>query len=117
MRGEAIPVDYQFALREFLRILPMAWLNKQSINLHTVDTGKWIGCRMCVKKCPAGAIDPARGKIDRNKCLACFGCLNNCFAQAVTIEYNGKRLYGFREYLARKKIRILEPEEFKTCRL
>ncbi len=114
-RGETISVSYEFALREGLRILPLVWLNKKAINKHTVDASKCIGCRTCIRKCPTKAINPFKQTVDRDKCLACFGCLNNCPADAVVMEYRGERLYGFREYLRRNNITIMEPEEFKTC--
>lgn len=114
-RGETIAFGEEFALREFVKILPLIWLNKKAISLHTVDPEKCIKCRTCVKKCPVAAIDPEARKVDRDKCLACFGCLNNCPAGAVIIEYRGERLYGFLEYLRRKKLTIAEPSEFQGC--
>ena len=116
-RGETISVGYRLASRELLRIMPLIWMNKKGINLHTIDASKCIGCQTCVKKCPTKAINPTLKKVDQDKCLACFGCLNNCPAGAVMMEYTGKRLYGFPEYLKRNKITVREPAEFKTCRL
>lgn len=114
-RGEAITYEEEFAWREFLRTLPLAWLNKKAVNLHTIDGAKCIKCRTCVKKCPVAAIVPEKQAVDRGKCLACFGCLNNCPAGAVVMEYRGQRLYGFKEYLRRKKLTIAEPPEFRNC--
>ncbi|MGB5216779.1 MAG: EFR1 family ferrodoxin [Smithella sp.] len=114
-RGETISASYEFALREPLRFIPLVWLNKRLINKHTVDAAKCIGCGICEIKCPTKAINPYNQTIDRDKCLACFGCLNNCPTDAVVMEYGGKRLYGFFEYLKRNNISIMEPDEFKTC--
>lgn len=114
-RGETITFGEEFALREFLKMLPLIWLNKKAINLHTVDPEKCIKCRTCVKKCPVAAIDPEERTVNRDKCLACFGCLNNCPAGAVIIEYRGERLYGFPEYIRRKNLTIAEPPEFRRC--
>ena len=114
-RGETISVSYEIALREGLRVLPLVWLNKKVINKHTVDASKCIGCGTCVRKCPTKAINPFKQIVDHDKCLACFGCLNNCPADAVVMEYSGQRLYGFREYLERNKITIMEPPEFNAC--
>ncbi|MCE5263767.1 MAG: 4Fe-4S binding protein [Deltaproteobacteria bacterium] len=115
--GKTIPVEYEFAWREALSLLPLVWLNKIAIGRHTVDARKCIGCRTCVRKCPTKAIDPSRQTVDQDRCLACFGCLNNCPAGAVVMEYGGKRLYGFPEYLKRKNIKILEPPELDACSL
>ena len=115
--GESMKYDSEMTIREALRTLPLVWFNKKAINKHTVDAKKCILCRTCVKKCPVNAIFPEKQLVDRDKCLACFGCLNNCPADAVVMEYTGKRLYGFPEYLKRRKITIMEPPEFQTCRL
>ncbi|MFO7569073.1 MAG: EFR1 family ferrodoxin [Smithellaceae bacterium] len=114
-RGEAIAYESQVALREFLRMMPLVWLNKKAISEHTVDGDKCILCGTCVKTCPTGAIHPEKQWVDRDQCIACFGCLNNCPADAVVIAYRGKRLYGFPEYLKRRHIAIIEPPEFQTC--
>lgn len=114
-RGETVPIGYEFALREPLRALPLVWLNKRVINRHTVDAKTCIHCRTCERTCPTGAIKPLQQTVDKDKCVACFGCLNNCPVGAVIMEYGGKPLYGFFEYLKRNNISILEPEEFKTC--
>ena len=116
-RAETISVNYELALREGLRALPLVWLNKKFISKHTVDAAKCIGCKTCVRKCPTKAINPSNQTVNKDKCLACFGCLNNCPADAVVMEYRGERLYGFPEYLKRNKITIMEPPEFSTCSL
>jgi ferredoxin/flavodoxin len=109
------PYASEIALRELVRMLPLVWLNKKAIGKHTVDASRCILCRTCVKKCPVDAIHPEKQSVNRDRCLACFGCLNNCPVQAVVMEYRGKPLYGFPEYLRRRKITILEPPEFQSC--
>lgn len=107
----------EISLREMARMLPLVWLNKKALNKHTVDASRCILCGTCVKQCPVHAIHPEKQVVDRDRCLACFGCLNNCPVQAVVMEYRGKPLYGFPEYLRRRGLVILEPPEFKTCSL
>ncbi|HOG12469.1 MAG: EFR1 family ferrodoxin [Smithellaceae bacterium] len=116
-QGQSLAYSSEIALREIVRMLPLVWLNKKAVGKHTVDGAKCIGCRTCVKMCPVDAIHPERQFVDHDKCIACFGCLNNCPADAVVVEYRGNRLYGFPEYLKRRKITILEPPEFQHCKL
>lgn len=116
-QGQPLAYASQMELRELARMLPLVWLNKKAINKHTVDATKCILCQTCAKKCPVDAIHPEKQTVNRDKCLACFGCLNNCPAGAVVMEYRGKPLYGFPEYLRRRKINILEPPEIQNCRM
>jgi ferredoxin/flavodoxin len=114
-RGETISIRYEMAMREFLRVLPLVSLNKRVISKHAVDAQTCIRCRTCERKCPAKAIQPLQQIVHKDKCLACFGCLNNCPVGAVVMEYGGKPLYGFFEYLKKNNITIMEPPEFDTC--
>lgn len=116
-QGQPVAYASEIALREMARMLPLVWLNKKAIDKHAVDASKCILCQTCVKKCPVAAIHPEKQLVDRNKCLACFGCLNNCPVDAVVMVYRGKRLYGFPEYLRRRKLTILEPVEFQGCKV
>ena len=116
-QGRVLTYSSELALREIVRMLPLVWLNKRGITQHTVDGAKCILCRTCEKKCPVNAIHPEKRSVDHDKCLACFGCLNNCPADAVVMAYGGKKLYGFPEYLRRRKLKVLEPPEFQHCRL
>lgn len=45
---------------------------------YQVNSSKCIGCRLCVKNCPVGAISMHNGKavIDVNKCIQCGICAN-----------------------------------------
>lgn len=66
---------------------------KNLVNFH-VDTDKCVGCGLCMKNCPAGAISrlPAEdfpGKklapvsIDTQKCIKCGVCMGNCRLKAI----------------------------------
>lgn len=51
---------------------------KAATSGHKVNPSKCIGCQLCVKTCPVGAISMQKGKavIDVNKCIQCGICIN-----------------------------------------
>ena len=51
----------------------------------SVDTGKCIGCKLCVKKvgCPAISIEDGKAKIDAGTCTGCGLCTYYCRSDAI----------------------------------
>lgn len=44
-------------------------------------------CGACVRRCPAGAIDPDTLVIDEEKCLRCYACVKVCARKARAAEF------------------------------
>ncbi len=50
-----------------------------------IDPSKCIQCKLCVKTCPVGAIDPVNNfSVDNSKCTKCNSCIEVCPKKAVS---------------------------------
>ena len=60
---------------------------KNTVTLE-MDTGKCVGCGMCLRVCPHSvfAMDNGVARIsDRDACMECGACARNCPAEAINV--------------------------------
>lgn len=109
--GRTRSIDREFGLDSLMGLFPQIGLTKLLITHHHIDPNLCIRCGTCVKKCPVGAINLQAGSVDSKRCIACIGCVNNCPTQAMKMNFIGKPVYGFKEFLKRNRIEMTEPAE------
>lgn len=100
-------------LRELIKNSPSIWGTKLFISNHAIDGSICIQCGTCLKKCPKGAIDLEKNRVNTDACIACLGCVNNCPAGAVHMEFMGKKVYGYYDFLEENHIQVHLPEELR----
>ena len=109
--GQTYEIDREFGLDTLMKLLPGIALTKLMITDHHINQDLCIECGACIDKCPVGAISLETGVINSKRCIACMGCINNCPANAVQMNFLGTAVYGFKEFLKRNHIDIMEPAE------
>ncbi len=112
-QGKSSVFSKKLTLREMSTIFGPEWWTKLFVKTHTIDKDACIQCGTCMEKCPSDAIDPDTFQINRKLCVLCFGCINNCPAQAVMMTYSGEKVFGYHEFMKRKKLSVIEPDELK----
>jgi ferredoxin len=100
-KGNSSNFKKTLTLKQSSICLGPMWWTKQFVNKHLIVENSCTGCGICIKKCPAKAIDPDTFSVDSKACVLCLGCVNNCENGAVHMEYNSEKVIGFKEYLKR----------------
>ncbi|MBU2549531.1 MAG: EFR1 family ferrodoxin [Proteobacteria bacterium] len=113
-QGRSDEFTQKLTWREFATFFGLIWWNKQLISNHSIIEDQCIGCGTCVEKCPVDAIDLDHYTVDTTSCVLCFGCINNCPARAVNMEYNGKKVIGYKQFMKLRHVEVMEPDELKT---
>ncbi len=94
--GEKLPeykdFEHPTKVSAILNIMPaiFKFILKPIINMIKVrpkiNGKKCVKCMMCVRSCPAKAIDGKSFKINKNKCIMCFCCRELCKYNAVDLK-------------------------------
>ena len=113
-QGQPFAYASEITLREVARMLPLVWLNKKAINLHTVDASKCILCHTCVKKCPVAAIHPEKQFVDRDQMPGLFRLPEQLPGGRCCHGVSRQTALWFSGIPRRRKLTILEPPEFQS---
>lgn len=64
--------------------------------MYTINREKCTGCRICVKKCPEGAItmNGRKAEIDADKCTNCGECAHICPFGAIYSDSDSGRSFA-----------------------
>jgi formate hydrogenlyase subunit 6/NADH:ubiquinone oxidoreductase subunit I len=72
-----------------------------------LDTDLCIGCLLCIRTCPTGAISPIENKkvhIQIEKCIFCGQCKDNCPKKAISFSSDFFIVSQSRDCLIAKKL-------------
>lgn len=113
-QGRTFTIKRELGLDSLVGMLPQMAITKLMITNHHIDSDLCIRCGICIGSCPADAILLEPASVDAKRCIACIACVNNCPTQAMKMNFLGKPVYGFKEFLKRHQIEIVEPPEISA---
>jgi ferredoxin/flavodoxin len=110
--GQAQEIRRERSIHDLYSGTPSIRFSKLLTGNHHIDRKTCIGCGACQKACPVKAVDWMASSVDTKRCIACLGCVNNCPTGAMTMEFMGKRVRGWKLFSKDEGIVIREPAEF-----
>ncbi len=110
-KGQSAVFKKSLTARESLTFFDLEYWVKTSVDNHQIIEKNCVKCGTCTDLCPTGSIDLDTYLVDTKKCVLCLGCVNNCEYQAMNMEYSGKKVTGFKEYLANNNLQFDLPPE------
>jgi ferredoxin/flavodoxin len=110
-RGEEADIPRKKDIRDLFSGTPTIRFCKLMTSNHHIELADCIGCGACEKACPVKAVDRKAGTVNTNRCVACLGCVNNCPTGAMTMDFMGKRVRGWKLFSKEEGITIREPAE------
>ena len=95
---------------------PRAGKQDQHCVRFVVEPKKCIGCRECVRVCPAGAaaMDDKKAVIDKALCIGCGECLTVCPKKAMRIDWHTE-IVPFMERLVEYALGAVSGKPVKTA--
>jgi ferredoxin len=110
-RGEAQEIRRERSIHDLYSGTPSIRFSKLLTGNHHIELNDCIGCGACEKACPVKAVDRKAGTVRTDRCVACLGCVNNCPTGAMTMDFMGKKVRGWKLFSKEEGIVIREPAE------
>ena len=113
-KGHASVFEKNLTMRGISTVFNPIWWTKLSIDDHYIYEQNCVECGICIEKCPTHSIDLKTYSVNTDSCVLCFGCLNNCEYDAMTMVHANKKLIGFQAFIKQNNLKPILPSELKS---